>query len=299
MDQPLQDFNSGTENHSMLDAELTTELMKKRLSEALAHSKMKQVDLASKCAELAGLKCTPQAVNGWLKTGRVDKKWIRYIEQATGYSLGFSFATSSYSNRIETKFAQELEKNGIAFKRLTRSDVNEIPTEILRIHGVRTEYIPDFKVITPDGKTIFVDVKSAQLGRDSANLEAERKLAKESKQFRLLRVDDISSDESIEDFARSMLDQESVKKWTNVKNGMLLVQAVDRLADRINEIDNAEHRDLIASRLQTMAMAPDSMKSRNAVLESLAWSDAVKVDREQKANRATVSDKPSPQIANG
>lgn len=70
--------------------------------------------------------------------------------------------------------------------------------------------------------------------------------------------------------------------FPSLKNPISLTEAVDVLAERINAIEDPEHRELIAVRLQTMARAPDSDKARNGVLEAMAWPDAVMVAQKQK-----------------
>lgn len=46
--------------------------------------------LARRLQEKTGMKCTPQAVNGWFSTGRMDKKWIAHVEELLDCTLGFS-----------------------------------------------------------------------------------------------------------------------------------------------------------------------------------------------------------------
>lgn len=70
------------------------------------------------------------------------------------------------------------------------------------------------------------------------------------------------------------------------KNPFQLLDAVDLIAERINEIDDLEARELIGARLQTMARAPDSEKSRNAVIQALAWADEVKRAKASERNAA-------------
>lgn len=73
-------------------------------------------------------------------------------------------------------------------------------------------------------------------------------------------------------------------KWVPLSNPNQLADALDLLADRINEIESLASRELIATRLQTLALSPDSQKARNSVLEALAWADAVQTDQEAKAS---------------
>lgn len=58
-----------------------------------------------------------------------------------------------------------------------------------------------------------------------------------------------------------------------LRNPMQLADAIGLLAERINEIEEAATRELIAARLSTLARAPDSAKARSGVLEVLAWAD--------------------------
>ncbi len=88
-------------------------------------------------------------------------------------------------------------------------------------------------------------------------------------------------------------------KFPILQNSVQLADALDLIADRINAIENIDHRAIIAQRLQTLANAPDSMKARNAVLEALAWSDVVKVTRADKANHHQIPGNAIPRIANG
>ncbi len=71
--------------------------------------------------------------------------------------------------------------------------------------------------------------------------------------------------------------------WVPLTNPSQLADALDLLADRINDIESLRSRELIATRLQTLALSPDSLKARNSVLEALAWADAVQTDQEAKA----------------
>jgi len=88
------------------------------------------------------------------------------------------------------------------------------------------------------------------------------------------------------DLSQGWFDQvdDSKPEWVPLENPLQLIDALDLLADRINEIEDPEHREVIASKLQTMARAPDSMKSRDAVLQALAWSDAVRLEKEKNSN---------------
>lgn len=81
-----------------------------------------------------------------------------------------------------------------------------------------------------------------------------------------------------------------------LQNAMGIVDALDLLADRINEIESPEHRELLASRLQTLARAPDSEKARNGVIEALAWADAVERDNPPPAESSIVGQVLSKQL---
>lgn len=76
-------------NQAMLDKISTAVELKAKIAEALTKSGMKQVELARLCAMELGEPCTPQTVNGWLKTGRVDKKWLPALEKTLNVSLGY------------------------------------------------------------------------------------------------------------------------------------------------------------------------------------------------------------------
>lgn len=87
--QALQDCKQLFSNQAMLDKLGTAVELKTKIAEALASSGMKQVEFARRCAQELGEPCTPQTVNGWLKTGRVDKKWLPAIEKTLHVSLGY------------------------------------------------------------------------------------------------------------------------------------------------------------------------------------------------------------------
>lgn len=57
--------------------------MASKLAQALDESGMKQADIA------VGLGVSRQAVQGWLKTGRIDKKHLPRLAQVTGKDLGW------------------------------------------------------------------------------------------------------------------------------------------------------------------------------------------------------------------
>lgn len=82
----------------MLDDQSSAELLKARLNLLLADWQAvdprvrTKREFARRCGEVAGVECTPQALNGWVKTGRMDKRWIPIVETVLGASLGFSAA---------------------------------------------------------------------------------------------------------------------------------------------------------------------------------------------------------------
>lgn len=64
----------------------TAEHIKTRLAAAFDAWKSKdpsrtKKQLASLCEEKLGVPCTPQTVNGWFKTGRMDKKWLSVVAE--------------------------------------------------------------------------------------------------------------------------------------------------------------------------------------------------------------------------
>ena len=52
--------------------------------------------MARRLAEMTGDRCTPQAVNGWFATGRMDKKWIGPVEELLNCTLGFSRSSQAH-----------------------------------------------------------------------------------------------------------------------------------------------------------------------------------------------------------
>lgn len=68
----------------MLDAEKkTADLLRASLVEAwVAAGQPKKADLARSLTLLAGRQCSPQTVNSWFKTGRMDKLWLPLVRQA-------------------------------------------------------------------------------------------------------------------------------------------------------------------------------------------------------------------------
>ncbi len=59
--------------------------MAAKLAEAMTHPALRQSDLAAACG------VSIQAVQGWLKTGRIDKKHFAALAQATGRPLDWWF----------------------------------------------------------------------------------------------------------------------------------------------------------------------------------------------------------------
>ena len=66
----------------------TSERMAQKLAEAIAGAKLRQSDVAQACG------VTKQAVQGWLKTGRIDKKHLATLAQLTNHPLTWWFDTS-------------------------------------------------------------------------------------------------------------------------------------------------------------------------------------------------------------
>jgi hypothetical protein len=83
-----------------------------------------------------------------------------------------------------------------------------------------------------------------------------------------------------------------------VTSPLPLTDLVDLLIERINAIDDDEHRAVVGQRLQTLANAPDSAKARNAVLETLALSDVATVKRVDEGNRVSIRNEMQAQTAN-
>ena len=72
--------------------ENTAEAIKVRLE--MAFKRWKEEDptrtkklLAALCEQQLGAPCTPQAVNSWFKTGRMDKKWLPVVAKVLGIDL--------------------------------------------------------------------------------------------------------------------------------------------------------------------------------------------------------------------
>ncbi len=82
----------------MLDRTDTAGDLRKKLAEAFDRwSKqgpvsLTKAELARQCQQLADRPCSPQAVSGWFKTGRMDKSWIPIVERVLGVDLGFNAA---------------------------------------------------------------------------------------------------------------------------------------------------------------------------------------------------------------
>ena len=75
------------------DKKTTAEITKERLLAAVDAAGIKPPELLRRIAELSGKPLNRQTVHGWLKTGRIDKLWLPFFEQATGQNLGFSVST--------------------------------------------------------------------------------------------------------------------------------------------------------------------------------------------------------------
>ncbi|WP_233626431.1 MULTISPECIES: S24 family peptidase [unclassified Delftia] len=72
--------------------EKTAELMRVRLGAAFARwqpadGKKTKKRLAELCEKELGVKCTPQGVNGWFKTGRMDKMWLSVVGRILNVDL--------------------------------------------------------------------------------------------------------------------------------------------------------------------------------------------------------------------
>ena len=80
----------------MLDKQDTATLLRKRLTDAFETwtsvdpRKRTKAELARSIEALTDRKCTPQTVNAWFKTGRMDKSWLSAVEFVLGTSLGFA-----------------------------------------------------------------------------------------------------------------------------------------------------------------------------------------------------------------
>lgn len=101
LNQALQDCNDGSDNPAMLDKNETATRLRGRLEllftawlESAQGSDRSKAMLARECQRISGRKCTPQTVNSWFKTGRMDKAWIPIVETLLGGSLGFSAASA-------------------------------------------------------------------------------------------------------------------------------------------------------------------------------------------------------------
>lgn len=99
-----------TENKAML--ENTADVIRARL--AAAFDKWQGTDrsrtkkhFAELCSAASGYPCTPQTVNSWFKTGRMDKKWLPVIASVLGVDLLGSGAT--FTSNVEP--APELKKS--------------------------------------------------------------------------------------------------------------------------------------------------------------------------------------------
>jgi hypothetical protein len=95
----------------MMEKVSTADRLKARLAEAFAHwqslgSGRTQVYFAKRCAEVSGRPCTPQAVQGWLKTGRMDKSWLPVAEKVLGQSLGYGAAPEPAQEEVHINLVQ-------------------------------------------------------------------------------------------------------------------------------------------------------------------------------------------------
>lgn len=95
--QALDDRRYAPENQAMLDTgkASTSTAIKAQLASAYAGWKGVDGDrtkkrLAELCAEAVqhARECTPQAVGGWFKTGRIDKFWLPAVSQVLGVQIG-------------------------------------------------------------------------------------------------------------------------------------------------------------------------------------------------------------------
>lgn len=56
--------------------------------------------LAQLCQDTLGSPCTPQTVNGWFKTGRMDKKWIPVLAKILGVDL-LGSGTATFDSNVK------------------------------------------------------------------------------------------------------------------------------------------------------------------------------------------------------
>lgn len=93
--EALVDRNVPEENQVMLDKADTATKLRVNLTRAfgewqkLDFARNSKAELARQCSSLAERPCSPQTVNGWFKTGRMDKIWLPVLEEILGSSLGF------------------------------------------------------------------------------------------------------------------------------------------------------------------------------------------------------------------
>jgi hypothetical protein len=93
----LLDRKPPSSNQAMLDKRDTAAKLAQKLADAFLEWQLARppgetrtkADLARRCEEISGQRCTPQAVNSWFKTGRMDKTWLPVVERVLGTSLGF------------------------------------------------------------------------------------------------------------------------------------------------------------------------------------------------------------------
>lgn len=83
----------------MLDEDRkTADLLKASLVSAWREAgEPKKADLARDLTARAGRLCSPQTVNSWFKTGRMDKFWLSIVRQALpGFRFGQDFPSTPY-----------------------------------------------------------------------------------------------------------------------------------------------------------------------------------------------------------
>lgn len=99
------------ENKAMHDssgtapADSTSDQVKARLGAAFdawapPSGKRTKKALAERCEAILGQPCTPQTVNGWFSTGRMDKKWIPVLAKVLGVDL-LTGALSAEQTNVE------------------------------------------------------------------------------------------------------------------------------------------------------------------------------------------------------
>lgn len=102
--QPLEEVLRAADNRVMVEtaeqlrAALMQAWMRWHAQDTLHNSK---AAMARALQERTGDKCTPQTVNGWFSTGRMDKKWIGPVEDFLDCSLGFSRPAQAQDLRLD------------------------------------------------------------------------------------------------------------------------------------------------------------------------------------------------------